>query len=359
MLSKATAPASRILWIDYGRAIAVLLVIVGHANFLLTLEYEMIPSLATAFNVMGPFRMPMLTFLSGWIADRAMRKPWGEFTAGKLRSLVWPYLVWTVVFFIVADSGYSLFSFGLYAYSYLWFLMYVFVYLMVSRLLRDVPRAALALFAFSCAIIVPDQSLLLQRFLLLWGVFLVGELAAAHAQVFARMLVRPSLIPLVAGALILAGYAATGADVEYRDGLLAPTLAGIVVLCAFTTYLERFSDSRVLRGLAFVGRNSNVFYLVHVPVQFMIVHASAQLGVRSPWVVFALNAVGGVLTSFLLAVLNERNRVVRVLFTFPRRKSRPAPATEEPRGSFGRRPRPLSSRGDGRSAPREGGPASS
>ncbi|WP_408640100.1 hypothetical protein [Cutibacterium equinum] len=40
-------------------------------------------------NLMGPYRMPLLMCLSG----RALRKPIKAFYLGKMRGLLWPYLL--------------------------------------------------------------------------------------------------------------------------------------------------------------------------------------------------------------------------------------------------------------------------
>ena len=213
--------------------------------------------------------------------------------------------------------------------------MYVFVYLMASRLLRNVPRAALAVLAFSSTILIPTDEIHLQRFFFLWGIFLIGELAAEHAPLFFALFRRRYLIPFGVAALLLAGLAATGADVLYREALLIPTLAGLVVFCAFAVFLERLPQNRLLKALAFVGRNSHVYYLVHVPTLYLVTQVFLASGMGSAWLLLASNLVFAVVLSSIFAVLNERVPAVGVLFAVPRlsrrpsRPSRNAPAGEE------------------------------
>jgi fucose 4-O-acetylase-like acetyltransferase len=90
---------------DYGRGIGIFLVVLGHVligldNHGILSESSTPSGLRLSRGVVGwiyAFHMPLFFFLSGTLIERSVRKPFGDFCSGRLRTIAWPYLVWSLL----------------------------------------------------------------------------------------------------------------------------------------------------------------------------------------------------------------------------------------------------------------------
>jgi fucose 4-O-acetylase-like acetyltransferase len=96
------APSARIPWIDAAKGYGILLVVVGHV-----LRGLAVSNLITspAFGVVDTwiyaFHMPLFFLLSGILLTNSYKKPFQVFFADKLRKIVYPYLIWSVLTVVV------------------------------------------------------------------------------------------------------------------------------------------------------------------------------------------------------------------------------------------------------------------
>lgn len=90
---------SRVAWVDGARGLGIVLVVVGHVLRGLVSGGILEPAAGVRFADawIYAFHMPLFFALSGLFVDRSARRPLGRFTAERLRTLAWPYLVWTLL----------------------------------------------------------------------------------------------------------------------------------------------------------------------------------------------------------------------------------------------------------------------
>jgi fucose 4-O-acetylase-like acetyltransferase len=89
---------------DYGRGIGIFLVVLGHVLIALP-EHGIViqastPSLAlcrAAKDWIYAFHMPLFFFLSGTLIERSVKKPFGEVLSSRLRTIAWPYVLWSLL----------------------------------------------------------------------------------------------------------------------------------------------------------------------------------------------------------------------------------------------------------------------
>ncbi|MCH8564897.1 hypothetical protein LTH96_03985 [Nesterenkonia sp. LB17] len=292
------------------------MVILFHSNTLLRFGYDP-PESLTAFNsFFGPYRMPLLVFLSGVIVNMSLRKSFADFTAGKLRNLIWPYAIWTFVYFLTIGSSYSIFDHQLYG-SYLWYLIFVFVYYFISLLAINIPRLPLILIAFTLAASVPADIQTIQRFFFLWGIFMLGEWlyskrSVNNIAVLHSRWIFLGIIPMI----IVSSLAVSGERILYETGWIGGVIAGIFVIIAVAIRVERFCDMPFMAALSFLGRKSIVYYTSHVPVIYITVLACAGLGVTNPWIAYFIAVIAAFTVGTILVVI-AKTPVGAVLFTFP------------------------------------------
>jgi fucose 4-O-acetylase-like acetyltransferase len=103
--SAGTAPTGRIEWIDAARGIGIVLVVLGHVNAGLFGAALADPSPRSFLHQLSyfiyNFHMPLFALLSGAMAPRSVAKPGSVFWSDKLGTLVYPYVVWSVLQLVV------------------------------------------------------------------------------------------------------------------------------------------------------------------------------------------------------------------------------------------------------------------
>lgn len=262
----------RLLWMDRLRGAAIVAVIVLHAELGARAGSGRDLPLVPAVNeLLSPYRMPMLVALSGVLLTPALAKPWRAYLRGKVRHLLWPYLVW-----VALDTAYAALRAGglgwdyvaRLAYdpqTYLWFLAYLFVFYLVGLGLP--PWARIVGGPLVLALVWnADPAADWHKFAWLLGWFLVGDTVGR--------VVRRWLHPAV---------------VSPRD------------------------------VLGFVGRNSVVFYVSHLMVIIFVTDLAIWLGVRDPTALFVLAVVVPLVVGTML-VRGRRHRVIDGLFVWPARQ---------------------------------------
>ncbi len=117
--------SNRLGWIDFAKGVAIIAVVYRHILFGLEGAGLKYPSIFTDASVMiESIRMPLFFILSGVFVRRSLQKKSGkEFALGRLESLMYPYLVWTVIQITIqiAFSNFANSSRGLKDYLYIFY----------------------------------------------------------------------------------------------------------------------------------------------------------------------------------------------------------------------------------------------
>ncbi|GAB3599384.1 acyltransferase family protein [Microbacterium tumbae] len=316
----------RIGWMDVLRGLSILLVILHHSTQ--TVEYR-IGDLPEAFvflsDFFAPFRMPMLMFLSGLLVAGSLKRPAGEYVWGKIRRILWPIVVWTLVYAameFVVDGAFSLDLFN----TYLWFMQFVLAYYLIALLIRWIPIWVLIVLPLAGAFAVTDPGLeLLQRFLYLMPFFFLGAFIEKHWDRYASLLGVRTAAVLAVVPLAIAVYSGVDgqlAAADGRDGGLwyqplaaIPAMLGILILVRVAATIP---DVRWLAPARFVGRYSLIYYTSHYPVFAALGWLAAKAGLAQPTVALVVIFLATVAISSVLALLGRR-MPVSLLFELPRR----------------------------------------
>lgn len=287
---------------DRARGAAIVAVVVLHAELqAVGATGGDLPVVHEANTLLAPVRMPVLVLLSGMLLTPALARPPGRYLAGKARTLLWPYLVWSAIDLAHLQLRLRLQSGDesltgewvlrvLHAPpTYLWFLAYLLVYYVAALALPAVVRvvggpALLAVTALAPAATFPGD-----RLTWLLGWFLVGDTLGR----LLRRHLRPVTVP---------------------------------------------------RGdvLGHVGRHSLVYYVSHLVVAILVTDVLGAAGDPGRWSVF-LACVAVPLGTGALLVAARGHRVVDCLFEWPwaRAAGSTAPRPAAPHGA----------RGEGRGGP--------
>lgn len=280
MTLASTSTGQRSQALDMAKGIAIILVVYGHCLRGL-LSANIVPpdsGLVLTDYVIYTFHMPVFFFISGLFFAGSRDKPAGSFWQGRLRMIVYPYFLWSLVqgTIQVALSGSSAVNATVGAdrlleilwvpISPFWFLYALFfcnVLAYVLAMLRTDMLAAGAFIAFVA--------------LHFAGAGVVGDIAYGFFYFTLGMLARKriwlTLLPvsrMATGALcalfLLAAVGAYYAGIPERLPVLAAIL-GIAAMLALCARLEQSKSFEGLCGLlALLGQFSMSIYVLHILV---------------------------------------------------------------------------------------------
>lgn len=328
--------SDRAQWMDLIRGAAILLVLLLHATTIPWLSGDARPPLPlVAVNeALSPYRMPLLFLLSGLLLERSLRKPLGTYYGNKVRTLVWPYLLWSVVGMlseaVLTGARVSFTDPELWAPNgWLWFIAYLIAFYAAAPALAAlrgplfslVPAGMLLL-----ALLLPPG---LSSDLAYYGAFFFGGLLCArYAGTLRRHENVGILIVCLAGAGTLSATLAArtyGATELLPDGftahridLLPAVIAGIAAAVLLARRLVRPGAKRsAAPWLRYIGENSVVFYVTHVPVIALVIAWIKVGNVLDPNLVIPACFLASVGVGYLACWL-RRYAAVRALFVFPK-----------------------------------------
>jgi len=113
VLQPTDQTSTRLDWVDLAKAAAIVLVVVYHVGG--TGVSRLLPG-ADSWAVDGwrlvnsallPVRMPLFFLASGVLAARALERGWSRLLRPRVGNLLWPFLLWSVVFAVVTGFAYA------------------------------------------------------------------------------------------------------------------------------------------------------------------------------------------------------------------------------------------------------------
>ena len=304
-------------WMDLLRGAAVLLVITWHATTLPG-RYDIdVPQVAGMVNqALAPYRQPMLLVLSGMLLSRSMAKPLPAFFSGKVRMILWPYLVWTVITCLVwqpqrlADP-----VTWVAGPDHLWFLTVLLVSYAAAPVLRAsrVPWWAVPVALWGGWLLFHPAVPGVANWIWFGGYFFAGAALAPHVR---RIVGAPWWVALgLAGVALVGVYGALTGDsggYAWAPHWVVISLAGVGLLVWAAPRVPR---TGFVRWVERAGEQSMVWYVAHVPAISLAAWAWSAAGLPGGWLAY-LGLLGvGLVVPWVLA----RWDAVPWLFRLPTR----------------------------------------
>ena len=335
---------SRMAWMDVLRGTAILMVVMTHvlAQGWRLFDIEETPLNIASWTV-APVRIPLLMLLSGMLLSRSIAKGPRLFVAGKLRGIAWPYVVWSLIYLGVwqldpaidggSHGGAGLVDILVEPVSVLWYLHLLLGLYLLALVLLSLPRARpwhlVSALAVTWGLVSLGDSAEWERALCLATFFLGGDMLARRldrglpttvTRLWSSPLRRPAtLIALLVLASPLLLWAIMPMPARYAPYSAVPALAMMVL---FVLAARALSGSPIERSLAWVGRQSLVFYVTHwllIGAAYAALDALIDPG-EHPYATVALVFCATLAACALVARLQQVWRPAGWLFAAPRRR---------------------------------------
>ena len=286
-----------------------MLLVVLHHSFLIVPPESIAHSLGAFNQTVVSMRMPILFFLAGCMIPGSMRKGMLHYTDSKLRHALWPYLGWQAQEIVMLGSIWGLLSLQNWGpISELWFLFFVLVYYIIAPLGKWIPWWLLSLIGLLTWAVIPAPDLVTQL-----GFHATFFFAGAQTFGFVRnMKVTKSHLAIGAGLLIIPIAMSVGGVETYTWLMMVSSIFSIVALVILFTAMP---ENRFTHGLAWVGKRSVVYYVVHFPLFVYIGLLFGKLGL-SPSLAWPLGLVITVALCTLIASFRFK-MPVSFFFEFP------------------------------------------
>lgn len=306
---------------DALRGIAMLLVVLFHAGTGVAYFGDFYPRGIEVFNeIVEPYRMPALMFLSGMLLHKSLSKSAGVYFGGKARKVGWPYLVWSVIGLVLAGDVTAAYMAQI-AYNpaetHLWYLWFLLIFYAIAWLLKRVPAWIPAVVALVVSHFLPE-AFRMEKGAFLFAFFMLGHWYSQHRPAVDAWLRRPLMwVPTVALAGAASWLNVVGVKVVYEPIFVLGVLSAIALASHLVPHIPA---GRVLTALEYLGRNSIVLYILHL---FAIRTAGTLLvmvGVTNPYVQFPLFVLVGLASGLVMMWILRHWRPTNVLFEWPKRR---------------------------------------
>ena len=312
----AVRQGSRYSWMDIARGFAVLLVIIVHSASIYGFVGNELPKPVKLIGfAMAPFRMPLLIFLSGFLLQRSFQKGLFLFAYGKFRNLFWPFAVWTIIYCLVMGTPNEILRHPVWTgNSYLWYMAFLLFYFGVAAIFARIPPLAMAAYAFAISIAAPDGSVFGERLFVLMGYFFVGAYAGGNLRDFTKIISSNSTIFVMPLIVLVGAFSVLMGPVNFSPAYSIIALPALVAICSALYHIQ---DLPISKSLKYIGENSLVFYVIHVPLFIIINKIMEKTSFYNIYIVIPISMISAIFFGIIINIARKRWSYVQLLFSAP------------------------------------------
>lgn len=314
---------SRINWIDFGKGLAIFLVLMGHV-LLGLYQSEKFPSwnnvLLVIIAQLYIFHIPVFFALSGYFFKPLSNiKEFLDYSKKKTIVLGIPYIFYSIIHFClqkiaggtvrVPTTIFDLINIYKHPLGVSWYIYVLWSILMIYGLLSIVIKKRrmlllISVFAYCCTLFVQTDIYIIQR-TLVWGVFfLLGsvlseiQLDRMDAKKFLLFFIPFDLIYMLAWLLFY--------EVDSKKDYVSysnPGLWGIAfvvcILFAFIIFPKiENKGPRIFDYFSKYGKDSLGIYIIHAPICSMLRILMLKMGINSVFI----HVIAGILLGWYLSI---------------------------------------------------------
>lgn len=267
-------------WVDYAKAIGIILVVYGHvARGLMRGGIEMPEHYRLIDSVIYTFHMPLFFFLSGlFFFDSLHKKGRSSLLFSKVDTIIYPYIIWSILQGLIEASlaRYTngdttlteVFSLMWEPRAQFWFLYVLFLAFILATALFSTAStlATLAFFALSAVLYLSEAALpdisvlkLFAQNLVFFAFGMLFSLTPKTHHLFRGRFTLALALIFIGGELVF--HIVLGATYEQR-GIASLMLAIVAIL--FVSSLSGLLSTKPSKLMLLIGSSSMAIYLMHI-----------------------------------------------------------------------------------------------
>lgn len=316
----------RRVWVDYAKAIGIILVVYGHVARGVYHAGIQIPSnfYIIADTVIYSFHMPLFFFLAGLFFYKSLRKRGsGNLIISKIDTLVYPYVLWSIVQGGIEAtlSGYTngsvtyteVFALLWSPRAQFWFLYALFAIYLFATLIFSSKSKLLALPVLLLSIplylypgLLPD----LLVFKLISNYFVFFSLGIVFSMYFSAQAFSKPWAVLVSGfAFALSQYLSFIYGLSSHLNALFLSMIGIVFVICLSAWASKLNFKIML----LIGSSSIAIYLMHILVTSGARVLLESMRIQSPVLHLLIGCSVGIFAPIMAFILIEKYKIPFVL----------------------------------------------
>ncbi|PJI32568.1 hypothetical protein CU320_07910 [Acinetobacter pseudolwoffii] len=302
-------------WMDFLRGICIVLVILLHSTTIFS-RFEVdfsIQSIDFVNELVAPYRMPLLVFLSGCLFINSYNKGSKIFFIGKIKNIAWPYFVWSIITLIVMHkfNTLSLLQQFFVSSTTLWFLWFIFFYYIITFFLikYKIDLRLVVLITVVLSLISPEIARI-SRFFYLFIFFLLGHIVFSKNYINK---INAKHIYLAFISIILYWiFNFFNFDLRYNPKFI---LIPIIFIYGLMSINNFYKSNYIFSIVEFIGRNSIYYYVTHYAILYFLtdVLLSSSLDIK---LIFIINFILSLLVGTFFSLYFLKNIFVRKLFSY-------------------------------------------
>lgn len=301
----------RIRWVDYGKGIAIILVVLHHSMFS---DLYSVP-ISNFDSIITQLRMPFFFFIAGLFIHKALFSDLKSFLKSKVALFLYLYILWSIIryltdtlprYFVLNDKDVNLASI-LHIFveppATLWFIYALLIFFIVARLTRSLPIITLSIsllvFAFATQ---SGEYEFIHKVARFFPIFILGYLTSSKVIALAEKIKVYHIVIPIAFLLFSSQVQGTSwTDLALNSFLLS--LFGIasgIVIANLLTRAPGFSF------LEYIGKNTLVIYVLHfLPLNILKV-VLPKVMPNSPEIGVIIMVIAGVTIPLLIGGIAKR-----------------------------------------------------
>ncbi|WP_430738008.1 acyltransferase family protein [Psychrobacter sp. VH5] len=315
----------RFYWIDSLRGAAILLVIHLHV---VNRVYQVIADankfLENFTTLIAPLRMPLLLFLSGLFVSHSISKGSIRFFKGKVNNILYPYTVWTIItfsqmYFVNELTGEvfnkSLLEAFLFPIAHMWFLYNLLIYFIIIYFLNKVTYVLpLVLSLLSYIVLVSNDitNFQLNKFVSLFFFFSLGSYLGQNISKLTKIILNIDIKVLIILGII--GIFSTVENLLLYNGGSYTLCYSISCLLLIPAILRLSTFLGEIKPLRYVGENSLVIYLVHLPIANVLLYFFKSGFTNNYVILYIIMMILTILISLLILKISNKNKIFSIFF---------------------------------------------
>jgi uncharacterized membrane protein YcfT len=264
--------SERVDWVDVAKGICICMVVMMHSTLGVEKAAGELGWMGHVVEFARPFRMPDFFLIAGLFLARRIDAPWRLYLDRKVLHFAYFYVLWLTIQFafkapgIAAEVGWQG-AVGQYLHAYvdpwgtLWFIYHLALFLLVTRLVKNVPWQAVWIVAAAMEIApIHTGSVLVDEFASRFVYFYTGYLFAGRIFRFAEEATNDRLL----AATGLALWATVNGLVVfngYGDLPVVSLTLGMAGALAIITLATLLAQTIAVAPLRWLGEHSIVVYL--------------------------------------------------------------------------------------------------